>query len=96
MLRIQGAILSQIPARMLVHPLPPGKWRKLVGLPGNASKEDVAAYALSAQFPVTNGSLHRHMGITTWTHGAGVPQDAHDAHLIALATRSLITQEKAA
>ena len=42
LLRVQGAILSRIPARMLVHPLPPGKWRKLVGLAGNSTKDTVA------------------------------------------------------
>jgi hypothetical protein len=81
MLRIQGAILSVIPARMLVISLPPGRWRKLNGLPGNASKDAVAIQSEAINwrevgFPLTVGR---------W------PQDAHDAHLIALATSSLIS-----
>ena len=46
MLRVQGAILSVIPARMLVISLPPGRWRKLNGLPGGASKDGVADQSL--------------------------------------------------
>ena len=42
--RIQGAILATIPAELLVHPLVPSEWRKLVGLPGNASKDDVRQF----------------------------------------------------
>jgi hypothetical protein len=75
MLRIQGAILSCLPAWVLVEPLPPAKWRKLNGLSGNASKDDV--YYRSA--------------LTSGTHDPPWSQDAHDAHLIAHATRTLIT-----
>jgi Holliday junction resolvasome RuvABC endonuclease subunit len=42
--RIQGAILTRLPRTTLVHPLVPSSWRKTVGLPGNASKQDVARY----------------------------------------------------
>ena len=83
LLRIQGAILSRIPARMLVEPFPPAKWRKAVGLPGNCSKEDVAFRSQERK----NGDPR---DIPEW------PQDAHDAHLIALATRAAITTEAAA
>lgn len=78
LLRIQGAILSCLPAHLLVHPLPPSSWRKLVGLPGNASKADVRAWALAYGDDDENG----------W------PQDAYDAYCIALATRALITTPK--
>ena len=54
LLRVQGAVLARIPARMLVHPLPPGKWRKLVGLPGNADKGAVALHAAMLGFFPTN------------------------------------------
>ena len=93
MLRIQGAILSQIPARMLVHPLPPGKWRTLVGLPGDASKQRVALHVCGelGHFDYVRGvDGDRKVPDLQW------PQDAYDAYCIALATRSLITQEKAA
>src|SRR5574337_1266141 len=43
--RVQGAILARLPASLLVHPLRPSEWRKLVGLPGNASKAAVAERA---------------------------------------------------
>lgn len=84
LLRVQGAILARIPATMLVHPLPPGKWRKLVGLPGNASKRDVA---FSVRFDHPDFPLYERV---TWT------QDACDAYCIALATRSLIDTKQAA
>ncbi len=80
MLRIQGAILSCLPAWVLVEPLPPAKWRKLVGLAGNASKDDVLRHSLNQGFVWPDGYI-----AGDW------PQDAHDAHLIAQATRTLIT-----
>jgi len=42
MYRVEGAILARIPARMLVRPFIPSEWRRLAGLPGNASKGRVA------------------------------------------------------
>lgn len=81
LLRIQGAILSSIPARMLVEPFPPSKWRKAVGLAGNASKEQVRLFVtFQDRIPVYDG----------W------PFDATDAYCIALATRQAITTEQAA
>jgi len=80
LLRIQGAILSAIPARMLVEPWSPAKWRKAVGLAGNASKEAVYSFAVR-DFPLEYLS---------------VPNDATDAYCIALATRQAITTEQAA
>lgn len=81
--RVQGAILSCLPPHLLVHPLIPSAWRKLVGLKGNASKED--AYTLAIQY-VTS------FGPDTWP--LAVPTDATDACCIALATRTLITSPK--
>lgn len=43
--RVQGAVLACLPPRLLVVPWMPSQWRKAVGLPGNASKADVAAFA---------------------------------------------------
>jgi hypothetical protein len=80
MLRIQGAILSCLPAWVLVEPLPPAKWRTLVGLPGNASKLNVTLHSLVQGSPWPSS-----VKADLW------PQDAHDAHLIAHATRTLIT-----
>lgn len=45
--RIQGAILAHLPERLLVQPWIPSQWRKAVGLPGNASKQDVMRFALA-------------------------------------------------
>ena len=73
--RIQGALLAAIPATTLVHPLPPSVWRKTVGLPGNASKRDVAEFVMDAVPPEMDAP---------W------PQDACDAYCIALATRTLL------
>lgn len=44
--RVQGAVLAQIPARTLVDKLMPSQWRKQVGLPGNASKQDVQEWGI--------------------------------------------------
>lgn len=88
LLRVQGAILSCVPARMLVEPWPPAKWRKAVGLAGNASKVDVRDWSLLH-------GLENHT-VGNPTASKGWPQDAHDAHLIALATRQAITTTQAA
>ena len=78
--RIQGAILSCLPQSVLVQPWIPSAWRKAVGLPGNASKDDVAVFT----------GQHRGDMLGHW------PQDACDAFCIALATRDAITLEEAA
>jgi hypothetical protein len=88
LMRLQGAVLAQIPARMLVKAWPPGAWRKAVGLPGNASKDDVWDFASDkcwTSTPIPNG-LRRE----AW------PQDACDAYCIALATQHAITAQEAA
>lgn len=85
--RVQGAILAQIPAAKLVHPLIPSQWRKLVGLPGNATKQQV--YLRSWEFIYDE---HPGKTGTDWAERAW-PQDAHDAHCIALATRTLLERE---
>lgn len=72
--RVQGAVLSCVPAGTLVQPWIPSAWRKAVGLKGNASKEDVWYHAHG----------YRKGGSMNW------PQDACDAYCIALATRSLL------
>jgi hypothetical protein len=81
--RVQGAILARLPSFLLVHPLIPSQWRKLVGLPGNASKAGVARWAL------------KQPGIRDWP-AATIPFDATDAYCIALATQKLIQLEEAA
>ena len=97
LMRLQGAILACIPARMLVEPLPPAKWRKLVGLPGNATKDEVAARSSGHLFGLYAQEDAPIVISRTALHTAGEwPQDAHDAHLIALATRTLLEREKAA
>jgi hypothetical protein len=42
--RVQGAILACLPPLTLVQPWIPSSWRSAVGLAGNCSKDDVAAY----------------------------------------------------
>jgi hypothetical protein len=81
--RIQGALLTRIPRDKLVHPLIPSQWRKTVGLPGNASKVDVAAFALGRREPMYDENGRGRYGVI-W------PQDACDAYCIALATRTLL------
>lgn len=43
--RVQGAVLSMIPSRMLVTKFMPSEWRKLNGIPGNATKDAVFEWA---------------------------------------------------
>ena len=81
LMRLQGAVLAQIPARMLVKAWPPGSWRKAVGLAGNADKSDVAFFAVNDGEPDE---------FRDW------PQDACDAYCIALATQHAITTQEAA
>jgi hypothetical protein len=74
--RIQGAVLACIPPARLVQPWIPSAWRHQVGLSGNAPKGAIAAHA---------GIIRGFAGASeVW------PQDALDAFMIALATRSLI------
>jgi hypothetical protein len=79
--RIQGAILAQIPARVLVQPFIPSEWRRINGLPGNCPKAAIT---------------ERSFELAPRSYLGDWPQDAHDAHLIALATRSLLGTELAA
>jgi Holliday junction resolvasome RuvABC endonuclease subunit len=60
-----------------VQPWIPSAWRKTVGLPGNASKGDVA------NFVWRTADAHE-IARAAW------PQDACDAYCIALATRMSI------
>lgn len=79
---VQGAVLACLPEGTLVHPLVPAEWRRLAGLPGNASKDSVAYR--SRQLVWVDDTTD------VW------PQDAHDAHLIARATIALLEQQEAA
>lgn len=73
--RIQGAILSQLPQSVLVQPWLPNEWRKRVGLPGNAKK------------PASVEESSRRLQLGSVDHW---PVDAHEAHLIAVATRDAL------
>lgn len=79
--RIQGAVLTCIPSRLLVQPWNPSAWRKAVALKGNATKDEVATYA-RRDWP----------GDIVLPERVSWPQDACDAFCIALATRSVIEQ----
>lgn len=80
--RVQGAILACIPTALLVHPWIPSSWRTAVNLAGNSSKQAVKIHSL--RLAGTSRETDR------W------PQDAHDAHLIARATRSVLQYPEAA
>jgi hypothetical protein len=80
--RVQGAILTKIPRGSLVQPFPPSVWRKTVGLPGNASKEDVWRF------------VHpRLIAASSWYDHDAWTQDGMDAYCIALATRTLLQHD---
>jgi hypothetical protein len=77
-MRVQGAILACIPRHKQVEPHNPSEWRKTVGLPGNASKDDVARWANAHWLQPLDAPRI-------------LPQqDAYDAFCIALATRTLL------
>lgn len=82
--RVQGAILTCLPPRTLVHPLIPSSWRKTVGLPGNCPKSHVEAFT----------TIRR--GVEPFSDHEFWPQDACDAYCIALATRTLLQRDEAA
>jgi hypothetical protein len=46
LMRVQGAVLASVPFRITAWEIPPGEWRKEIGLKGNAPKEEVALWAL--------------------------------------------------
>ena len=77
---IIGCIIAALPERLrppwLLHP---SEWRKACGLPGNASKEDVAFYVDRARAASAEGPSP----LFTW------PQDACDAYCIATAARNI-------
>lgn len=77
--RVQGAILARLPRDVLVVPLAPAQWRKTVGLPGNATKQQVADWALTDAHSLGADWTLRDNG-----------QDCLDAYCIAVATRLLI------
>jgi hypothetical protein len=79
--RVQGAVLAALPPHVLVYPMVPSEWRKAVGLPGNASKDAIAYFAVNDGPPDE---------FRDW------PQDACDAYCIALATHKLINQQEEA
>ena len=65
---VQGAILACLPEHAVVEPLVPARWRSLVGLKGNASKDDVRRH-VSARLGVHDPIL--------------TSQDACDAYCMA-------------
>lgn len=83
--RVQGAVLARIPRDTLVTTWMPSQWRKAVGLPGNASKNDVAEFAM----------VHaQDRGADFTLRDSG--QDCLDAYCIALATLQAIEKQAAA
>ena len=75
---IQGAVLSCLPRELLVMPLEASRWRKELGIRGNAKKPIVAQWVLEHRM-MTSG-----FDTPVW------PQDACDAYCIALAVQKLV------
>jgi len=78
--RVQGALLCRLPAAVLVQPWLPNEWRKRCGLKGNAGKQDSV---------VESKRLLQLGAADHW------PVDAHEAHLIAFATRAALSRGEA-
>lgn len=75
---VQGAILSCLPRDLLVMPLEATRWRKELGLPGNAKKPVVAQWVLEKRMERSG------FDIPAW------PQDAADAFCMAVAVEKLV------
>ena len=71
--RVQGSVIACLPSSLLVQPLMPHEWRRDIGLPGNASKEDVHSYLFQDAAVIDSDG--------EW------PQDAFDAYALALAVQ---------
>ena len=82
--RVLGAVLACIPQEVQVWTVMPGDWRKALGLPGNASKEE-AALAVCA---LRQDELVR-WNVEHWPHREWEvwPQDACDAYAVARCAR---------
>ena len=83
--RAVGAVLACLPPLALVQPWRPSEWRKACAMPGNASKGHVRAAAMDDVM-----LIH---GYQAWMDEW--PQDAWDAHCVAIATRNAIEHKEA-
>lgn len=85
LLRVQGAVLARLPSSTLVTPLRPSEWRRLVGIPGDATKAEVRSWAQRLWWALDPGRLDPG---SPWKQGW--PQDAWDAWCMAHAVRVLV------
>jgi len=46
--RVQGAVIATIRKQCTISEIPPAEWRRAIGLPGNAKKTDVMAWATAS------------------------------------------------
>lgn len=79
-----GALLQCFPPELLVTWWVPAEWRKAVGLPGNATKQELGEWSW------------RHWGISGGSGPELPSQDAMDAYCVAYATRGVLRTEAAA
>lgn len=91
-----GALLNRLPRDILIERWPHNRWRAALKLKGGGTSEELKAAARVRSLQELGcddtGSAVRYYG--------GAPDewtvDAHEAHLIALATRQAISREAAA
>lgn len=89
---IAGALIACVPARVtVIEQLQPGEWRNLVGLPGNATKDQVAEHAYKA-LAAAYGHWNQ-PGDECWCCW---PQDGLDAFCLARAGLNLCEKGAAA
>lgn len=53
--RVVGSVIASVPKRVSVSLITPAEWKKIVGLKGNAQKDEIASYARQL-YPVLDGS----------------------------------------
>jgi hypothetical protein len=85
-----GALLTRLPQAILIERWPVNSWRKRLGLKGGGPTAEMKQQSLDASTAIL---AEEWSGYGEWPQW---PVDAHEAHLIALATmRSIETGEEA-
>jgi hypothetical protein len=86
---IIGVLLTRLPPDILIERWPNNSWRKAVGLKGGGMpKKEMKTTSVAKSVELLAGS-----GIT---HTEAWTVDAHEAHLIAVATRTALSSERRA
>jgi hypothetical protein len=84
LMRAMGAVVAALPPALMVWELSPAEWRKGIGLPGNATKDECRLKVLQNAWDSDSDSWA--LMEVLW------PQDALDAYAIAYTARAINQQ----